>query len=50
MRTLSIKKWSANPIVSFEYMSKRAAQSKVVRMMVSDVGQKRDQKYPQTVQ
>jgi integrase len=30
--------------------TKRAAQSKVVRMMVSDVGQKRDQKYPQTVQ
>jgi len=30
--------------------TKRAAQSKVVKMMVSDVGQKRDQKYPQTVQ
>jgi integrase len=30
--------------------TKRAAQSKVVRMMVSDVGQKGDQKYPQTVQ
>jgi len=30
--------------------NKRAAQSKVVRMMVSDVGQKRDRKYPQTVQ
>jgi len=30
--------------------NKRAAQGKVVRMMVSDVGQKRDRKYPQTVQ
>jgi integrase len=30
--------------------NKRAAQSKVVRMMVSDVGQKRDEKYPQTPQ
>src|ERR1017187_5243819 len=30
--------------------NKRAAQSKVVRMMVSDVGQKRVEKYPQTVQ
>jgi len=30
--------------------NKRAAQSKVVRMMVSDVGQKREEKYPQTVQ
>jgi site-specific recombinase XerD len=30
--------------------NKRAAQSKVVRMMVSDVGQKREEKYPQTTQ
>ena len=30
--------------------NKRAAQSKVVRMMVSDLGQKREGKYPQTVQ
>jgi integrase len=30
--------------------NKRAAQSKVVRMMVSDVGQKREERYPQTVQ
>jgi integrase len=30
--------------------NKRAAQSKVVTMMVSDVGQKREEKYPQTVQ
>jgi len=30
--------------------NKRAAQSKVVRMMVSDGGQKREEKYPQTVQ
>jgi len=29
--------------------NKRAAQSKVVTMMVSDVGQKREEKYPQTV-
>jgi integrase len=28
--------------------NKRAAQSKVVRMMVSDVGQKVEEKYPQT--
>jgi site-specific recombinase XerD len=28
--------------------NKRAAQSKVVRMMVSDVGQKAEEKYPQT--
>jgi hypothetical protein len=28
--------------------TKRAAQSKVVRMMVSDVGQKSDEKKPQT--
>jgi hypothetical protein len=30
--------------------NKRAAQSKVVRMMVSDVGQNREEKYPQTTQ
>ena len=30
--------------------NKRAAQSKVVRMMVSDVGQKAEEKYPQTTQ
>ena len=30
--------------------NKRAAQSKVVRMMVSDVGQKVEEKYPQTRQ
>jgi integrase len=30
--------------------NKRAAQSKVVRMMVSDVGQKREENYSQTVQ
>jgi hypothetical protein len=30
--------------------NKRTAQSKVVRMMVSDVGQKREEKYPQTTQ
>jgi integrase len=30
--------------------NKRAAQSKVVRMMVSNVGQKREEKYPQAVQ
>ena len=30
--------------------NKRAAQSKVVRMMVSDVGQKGEEKYPQTTQ
>jgi integrase len=30
--------------------NKRAAQSKVVRMMVSDLGQKGEEKYPQTVQ
>jgi uncharacterized protein YneF (UPF0154 family) len=30
--------------------SRRAAQSKVVRMMVSDMGQKVDEKYPQTQQ
>ena len=30
--------------------NKRAAQSKLVRMMVSDVGQKREEKYPQTTQ
>ena len=30
--------------------NKRAAQSKVVKMMVSDVGQKREEKYPQTTQ
>ena len=30
--------------------NKRAAQSKVVRMMVSNVGQKREEKYPQTGQ
>jgi len=29
--------------------NKRAAQSKVVRMMVSNVGQKGEEKYPQTV-
>jgi hypothetical protein len=29
--------------------NKRSAQSKVVTMMVSDVGQKREEKYPQTV-
>ena len=29
--------------------NKRAAQSKVVRMMVSNAGQKREEKYPQTV-
>ena len=28
--------------------NKRAAQSKVVRMMVSNVGQKVEEKYPQT--
>ena len=28
--------------------NKRAAQSKVVRMMVPDVGQKREENYPQT--
>ena len=47
MRTLSIKKWSANPIVSFEYMSKRAAQSKVVRMMVSDLRDEKGIAHPQ---
>ena len=30
--------------------NKRAAQSKVVRMMVSDMGQKMEEKYPQTHQ
>jgi integrase len=30
--------------------NKRAAQSKVVRMMVPDLGQEREEKYPQTVQ
>jgi len=30
--------------------NKRAAQSKVVRMMVPDVGQKREENYPQTAQ
>ena len=30
--------------------NKRAAQSKVVRMMVPDVGQTREEKYPQTTQ
>ena len=47
MRTLSIKNWPANPIVSFEYMSKRAAQSKVVRMMVSDLGEEKGIAHPQ---
>jgi site-specific recombinase XerD len=30
--------------------NKRAAQQQVVKMMVSDVGQKREEKYPQTLQ
>ena len=30
--------------------NKHAAQSKVVRKMVRDLGQKREEKYPQTVQ
>jgi hypothetical protein len=42
--------WVEKSSLVYESYSKRAAQSKVVRMMVSDVGQKREERYPQTVQ
>jgi integrase len=56
VKTVQELLWHANSRITLDVYTqavtsnKRAAESKVIRMMVSDVRQKREEKYPQAVQ